>query len=73
VGESAGTNHPTGSIAEAYYNGVPQEIVAQVRERVPGELWNVEERFSQDYFQADNVQVEQGSSELRGKHTYIWR
>jgi ADP-ribosylglycohydrolase len=51
----------TGSIAEAYYGGVPQEIVAQVRERIPDELWNVVERFSQDYFQADNVHVEQGS------------
>jgi ADP-ribosylglycohydrolase len=51
----------TGSIAEAYYGSVPQEIITQVRERIPDELWNVVERFSQDYFQADNVHVEQGS------------
>jgi ADP-ribosylglycohydrolase len=39
----------TGSIAEAFYAGVPQEIAAQVRQRVPGELWRVVEEFSQRY------------------------
>jgi ADP-ribosylglycohydrolase len=38
-----------GSIAEAYYGGVPEEIAAQVRARVPGELWQVVEKFSQRY------------------------
>ena len=36
-----------GSIAEAYYGGAPQEMAAQVRERMPGELWSVVEKFSQ--------------------------
>ncbi len=39
----------TGSIAEAYYKGVPQEIFAPVRECVPGELWRVVEQFSHKY------------------------
>jgi ADP-ribosylglycohydrolase len=39
----------TGSIAEAYYGDVPEEIAAQVRVRVPGELWNVVEKFNQKY------------------------
>ncbi len=39
----------TGSIAEAYYGGVPAEIVAEVRERLPVELWNIIEEFSQKY------------------------
>jgi ADP-ribosylglycohydrolase len=37
----------TGSIAEAYYGGVPEEIATQVRDRLPIELWNVVEKFSQ--------------------------
>jgi ADP-ribosylglycohydrolase len=39
----------TGSIAEAFYGGVPEEIVENVRKRVPSELWSVIERFSQEY------------------------
>jgi ADP-ribosylglycohydrolase len=39
----------TGSIAEAFYGGVPEEIVEIVRKRVPGDLWSVIERFSQEY------------------------
>jgi ADP-ribosylglycohydrolase len=39
----------TGSIAEAYYGGVPSEIMAQVQARVPGELWQVVEKFSLRY------------------------
>jgi ADP-ribosylglycohydrolase len=39
----------TGSIAEAFYGGVPQEIAAQVRERMPGELRHVVEQFSHKY------------------------
>jgi len=38
-----------GSIAEAYYGNVPEEIATQVRERVPGELWKVVDKFSQRY------------------------
>jgi len=37
----------TGSIAEAYYGGVPEEIVEEVQKRVPARLWNVIEEFSQ--------------------------
>lgn len=39
----------TGSIAEAYYGGVPPEITAQVRTRMPVELWQVVEKFSQRF------------------------
>ena len=39
----------TGSIAEAFYGGVPEEIVKEVQERVPEELWDVVKRFSQKY------------------------
>ena len=39
----------TGSIAEAFYGGVPQEIVDEVQPRVPEELWDVVKRFSQKY------------------------
>jgi len=39
----------TGSIAKAYYGDVPEEIAAQVRARVPGELWQVVVKFSQRY------------------------
>jgi ADP-ribosylglycohydrolase len=39
----------TGAIAEAYYGGVPAEIVAEVRKRVPAELWEVIEAFSRKY------------------------
>jgi len=35
-----------GSIAEAYYGGVPEHIAREVRLRVPGELWKVVEGFS---------------------------
>ena len=41
----------TGSIAEAFYGGVPEEITEEVKKRVPEELWNVIERFSQEYGQ----------------------
>jgi ADP-ribosyl-[dinitrogen reductase] hydrolase len=39
----------TGAIAEAYYGGVPSEIIDEVRKRVPDELWDVVEKFSQKY------------------------
>lgn len=39
----------TGAIAEAYYGGVPVEIVDEVRKRVPAKLWNVIEEFGQMY------------------------
>lgn len=39
----------TGAIAEAYYGGVPPEIAAEVRGRVPAPLWQVIEEFSQTY------------------------
>ena len=37
----------TGSIAEAFYGGVPEEIVTQVRKRLPPELWQLIEEFNQ--------------------------
>ena len=39
----------TGSIAEAFYGSVPEEIVAEVRKQVPEGLWDVIEIFSQKY------------------------
>jgi len=39
----------TGSIAEAFYGGVPPNIVDQVRKRVPVELWKIIEEFKQKY------------------------
>ena len=39
----------TGSMAEAYYGGVPPAIVEEVRKRVPGELWEVIEEFSRKF------------------------
>jgi len=39
----------TGSIAEAFYGGVPEEIVKELRRRVPEKLWDVVVRFSQIY------------------------
>ena len=38
-----------GSIAEAFYGGVPAKIVERVRPRVPAKLWDVIERFSSRY------------------------
>jgi ADP-ribosylglycohydrolase len=37
----------SGSIAEAFYGGVPEEIVVEVKKRTPEELWAVVEEFSQ--------------------------
>jgi len=34
-----------GSIAEAYYGGMPEEITAEVRERLPTDLLDVVEKF----------------------------
>jgi len=39
----------TGSIAEAFYGSVPEEIVQNVCIRVPDELWEVIEQFSLNY------------------------
>jgi ADP-ribosylglycohydrolase len=39
----------TGSIAEAFYGGVPKEIVEEVRKRVPQELWDIVEQFSRKF------------------------
>jgi ADP-ribosyl-[dinitrogen reductase] hydrolase len=39
----------TGAIAEACYGGVPAEVVAEVRERVPAKMWDVIEEFSRKY------------------------
>ncbi len=39
----------TGAIAEAYFGGVPEALVDEVQRRVPGELWDVVERFSRKY------------------------
>jgi ADP-ribosylglycohydrolase len=38
-----------GSITEAYYEGVPTNIVEEVRKRVPVELWKLIEEFRQRY------------------------
>lgn len=39
----------TGAIAEAHYGSVPTEIAAEVRKRVPADLWTVIEKFSEKY------------------------
>jgi ADP-ribosylglycohydrolase len=39
----------TGSIAEGFYGGIPEEMMMEIQKRVPTELWNVVERFSQLY------------------------
>ena len=39
----------SGSIAEAFFGGIPSEIAAQVQARVPAQLWQVVERFSREY------------------------
>jgi ADP-ribosylglycohydrolase len=39
----------TGAIAEAYYGGVPTVIIAEVKKRVPADLWTVIEKFSERY------------------------
>ena len=39
----------TGSIAEAFYGGVPAEIVREVRQRVPLKLWEVVVEFNRRY------------------------
>jgi ADP-ribosylglycohydrolase len=39
----------TGSIAEAFYGGVPEEIVVEVKKRFPEELWKVVEKFNQEF------------------------
>ncbi len=36
----------TGSIAEAFYGGVPEGIIQQVKLRLPQELWRLVERFN---------------------------
>ena len=35
----------TGGIAEAFYGGVPDPIVAEVRQRLPADLWQTLEEF----------------------------
>jgi len=40
-----------GSIAEAYYGGVPVAIAAEVEARLPPDLWQVVEAFNQRYNQ----------------------
>jgi ADP-ribosylglycohydrolase len=39
----------TGSIAEAYYGGVPDEIVAEVRSRLKPEMLDVVDQFNKRY------------------------
>jgi ADP-ribosylglycohydrolase len=39
----------TGSIAEAYYGGVPAEIVAELQPRLPLEFWEVIVSFSRRF------------------------
>jgi ADP-ribosylglycohydrolase len=45
----------TGSIAEAYYGGIPEGIEVEVRKRVPNELWEVIERFNQKYNECESL------------------
>jgi len=40
----------SGSIAEAYYGGVPSEIEAEVRHRLPPDLLDVVDLFVSLYF-----------------------
>jgi hypothetical protein len=51
----------TGSIAEAFYGGVPDEIAAEVEKRLPADLWEVVERFNQ--FLAERPKQQKGSIE----------
>lgn len=44
----------TGSIAEAFYGGVPQEIIDKIHPLIPGELWRVVERFSKRFLMSTN-------------------
>ena len=39
----------TGSIAEAFYGGVPEEIVDEVRQRVPDALWAIVKAFGKNF------------------------
>ena len=39
----------TGGIAEAFYGGVPEEIRAKVKERLPADLWKITEAFCAKY------------------------
>ncbi len=39
----------SGAIAEPYFGGVPDDIVQEVRLRMPAELWDVIESFSRKY------------------------
>lgn len=39
----------TGSIAEAFYGSVPGEIITEIQQRLPGELWQVVEAFGKKY------------------------
>ena len=39
----------TGSIAEAYYGGIPKEIAIEVKSRTPKELWVIVEKFNEKY------------------------
>ena len=39
----------TGSIAEAFYGGVPEEIFAEVKGRLDPDLWEATEEFSRKY------------------------
>ena len=49
----------TGAIAEAYYGGVPTEIVTEVRKRIPDALWDVIEKFGRKYaiLRGDNTRA----------------
>ena len=39
----------TGGIAQAYYRQIPEEIVSQIRSRLPGEFLKVIDQFNQKY------------------------
>jgi len=41
----------TGSIAEAYYGGIPEEIVVFVRLKIPEEFWQIIEEFNYRFIQ----------------------
>lgn len=54
-----------GSIAEAYYGSVPEEIVENVSIRIPYKLWDVIEQFSREYPKVRKTDELQKGSEGR--------
>ncbi len=58
----------TGSIAEAFYRGVPADIFDEVKKRVPVKLWNVIEEFSRHFaIYARSTECTQGNERKQTK------